>query len=46
MDSLIQEGKRTKENFHSCFFGISKNIDLKIFTAVQLWEEMDLDVVN
>ena len=40
----LQEGKRAKENFHSCC--ISKNIDLNIFTLVQPWKWMSLHVVN
>ena len=40
----LQQGKRAKENFHSCC--ISKNIDLNIFTLVQPWKWMSLHVVN
>ena len=43
----LQESKKAKENFHSCFFLVSqKNIDLNIFTLVQLWKWMSLHVVN
>ena len=43
----LQESKKAKENFHSCLFLVSQiNIDLNIFTLVQLWKWMGLHVVN